>query len=354
MTIQVFGEESRANYVLLSDTLDLTQVSLDDAREGVSVAGAIGGQLLVGTETGMTSFEITPELEWQERSSISFADYPTFSNVYFLNEQTSYLTYDLTKRVVWDPTSLEIKGTMEDSQLALERDGFQLFQAAGNRSSQVFAGPVLQPFHYHDEDWFNFAQDTQIVPYDPETHAELAPIDAPCPSLTFQSQDEAGNTYFSDYGYNPTLALYGEGPAPCVVRIRPDLTLDDAFTTDMRQWTEGRYSTDFRYLRDGLGIASVLHHEELDADFTTGYDVAVDDEVYVGDVWRVWLFDLDAGTARPIDGIEAGPHWGWNYAQLDGRTFVFLDKIYELDLESASVKASIDVPGTIYEWVRLR
>jgi len=365
----IFGDDGgRTVYVTLRDSIDVSEVTFDDAREfnGVASFEAIGGRLFVadGEAPRIIRFDITPELRWEEGPALGFDAYPLTDNANFFyqfaaDEHHRYLPFDGSKRIIWDPTDFVIKGVMEDSALELERDGLFL-EAGGNRNGTDYGGgPVMQPFFYHDEDWYVFGDRSSIAVYDPVTHAETSVIDAPCAGLAVASRDEAGNTYFSSWDYGPTRALYGLGPAPCVVRVRPDRTLDAAWTTDLRSLTGGRYAINFRYLRNGIALADVLHDEEIDADFSTMViDPDVDDEVWTGGHFHLWRFDLNAGTAAPYDGVDI-PGLGWTPSFVDGRAFLFVPhdfgartRVYELDAQG-NASEHLDVAGAA-SWLRVR
>jgi hypothetical protein len=369
MMTQVYDVDDRTVYISLSDTIDVTELSLEGAREfgGVANFAAVGGRLLVsdGYEPLITEFEIDSALQWVERRSVSFSGYPVQDNANFysqfiLDDETAYLSFESSKRVVWSPAAMEIRGVMDGSSLASARDGLTL-EAGGNRNGVRYDGAVLQAFFYHDEDWFNFSPSSQVVAYDPETHEEMTVIDAPCPGLSIATLDEVGNTYFSSYDVMPTQALYGIGPKPCVVRVRPDLTLDEAWTTDFTSWTGGRYVSNFRYVGGGRAIANVFHPEELSADFSADVDPAVVDEVRdTGPAWRLWLFDLEAQAAAPVEGIDVEMGSGAQFAVLEERTFVFLpydsyarSRIYEIGPSGVATER-FDVIGDVFKWVRVR
>lgn len=369
MMTQVYDEDDRTVYLSLSDTVELTELSLDSAREfgGVANFAVVGGRVLVsdGYEPLITEFEIDAGLSWVEGRTVSFSGYPVQDNANFyaqfiLDDQTAYLPFESSKRVVWDPTAMEIRGVLEESSLAPMQDGLML-EAGGNRNGVRYDGAVLQAFFYHDDDWFEFAPSSQVVAYDPETHEEMTVIDVPCPGLSIATLDEAGNTYFSSYDVMPTQALYGIGPAPCVARVRPDLTLDEAWTTDFTSQTGGRYLSNFRYVGGGRAIANVFHPEGLDADFDAVLDPDVIDEIRdTGPGWRFWLFDLDAQTAAPVEGIDVEMGSGAQFAVLEGRTFVFLpydsyarSKIYEIAPDGVATERH-DITGDVFKWVRVR
>lgn len=362
----VWSDDEPTGYVLLSDTLDLARVSLADAREvpGYASMAAVGGDLLVasGDEPSITRYVVGDDLSWQQGPTLSFLnqglDEAGFYRQYLLEDSTAYTDLEVNKRIVWDPSALEIVDVLETSQLPLERDGLPLF-ANFNRSYHRFEGAVLRPFSYHDEDWYVWAADTQIVAYDPNTQEEASILDAPCPALDTVSRDEAGNSYFSTWEYAALHGLMGH-PAPCVVRVTPDGALDASWTPDMTEWTGGRLFKLFQYVADGKAIALVLHDEDFDAVDFTGLD---SDGFYEleGQNYRLWLFDLEQQTAQPLAGVAAEDVSStYSLARLDGRTFLFtaaadsaFSKIYELDA-AGNVSERFEAPGLVYQWLKLR
>lgn len=279
-----------------------------------------------------------------------------FERHWFMNGETAYLTLEVTSRVVWSPADMLIKGVMDDTALVPERDGFVL-DATFNRQPRMLKGPILIPFYYRDEDWYLFAPVTSIAVYDRVTNAESAIIDVPCPGLEVPSQDEVGNTYYSSWTYGPTLGLYGLGPAPCIRRITPDSTLDETWTPDFTEWTDGRPVHVFRYLRDGKAVGSVLHVDEVDIDFSV-YDE--EESWELDNHWKLWVFDMETQSGTPIEGIEEAVGSGFFSASIDGRTFLFVpntdwsrSSVYELDLDGQALKR-FETTGFINDFIRVR
>ncbi|MEY4547012.1 MAG: hypothetical protein RL685_3207 [Pseudomonadota bacterium] len=193
--------------------------------------------------------------------------------------------------------------------------------------------------------------------YDPVTHQETSVIDGPCPGRAVPSRDEAGHTYFSSWDYTPFFALYGEAAPPCVARVKPDRTLDTAFTTDMTELTGGRYVMNFRYVRDGWGLADVLHSEELDVDFSAELDPAVLNQIYDFSHYHLWR-TLRRGTAEPYRDVGAAS-FGWSTTNIDERSFLFVPleggartKIFELD-NAGSASEVFEIEGDA-SWSRVR
>ncbi len=358
-------DDNYTSYIALTDSLDLSSVSLDRAREfpGFASIATVGGRLFVASATDprVTSYTATPDLRWIDGQSVSFASYGAadsgFWNQFFLDEHTAYVTIDVTSRIVWDPTAMEIRGLMEDTHLPLERDGLRLEPTVSRqvRPPQV---PVLRPFYYRDENYIEYGARTPIAVYDPVTNAESAVIDVPCPAVEVETRDEAGNAYFSAWTYGPELGLYGIGPACCIARITPEGTVDETWNTDLKGWTGGREVGVFRYMRDGKAIGTVLQQEEIQADFSAAYDQDVADALG-GDVWRLWLFDLESQSATPIQGIGL-MNRGFNWATFEGRTFVMVPyqdwsrtRVYEVDLQGNATE-HYDTTGSFYDWIKVR
>jgi hypothetical protein len=256
----------------LSNTLDVAQVSLTDAREfpGFATIASVGGRLLVSTfpSAEVNRFELGDDLLWREPQSLSFANYGTedvgFSAQFFASERFAYLTYDVTRHVVWDPVELRVVAAKEGPALPQLGDAGMSLSAAYNRTFWIPKGnTVLKPFYYRDSDGFRYAPSTQIAVYDASSHEPTSIIDAPCQGLENATQDEAGNTYFSTWNVSPLLFLYGDAPAPCFRRVLPDKTLDEQWAPDVAAWTGGRPTGVMRYLADGKAISSVLHQEEI-------------------------------------------------------------------------------------------
>lgn len=369
MMIQVYDTEDRTVYAHLSDSLELDEIDLTQAREFASVANFVpyDGRLLVssGLAPTITEYEVTDDFEWIEGRSIGFAGFPVGDNAnlfghFFLDEHTAFMPYGVTSRVIWDPAEMQISGTAENSELELFR-GDLMLENAGNRNSITFeSGESQQIFFYITEDWFRFGPESILAFYDRTTLEETRTVTIPCPGLSIGTRDEEGYTYYGTWSSPVTLALFGEGPMPCNARVTPEGALDEAWTTDFREWTDGRFVNNFRYIGNGRAIASVLHHDEMDVDWDAGYDPDVADLVSNGGYWHLWLLDLEAETARPIEGIDVSMGEGVQFAVLEGRTFVFLPydqwartRIYEID-ETGAATERADTIGDVFKWMRVR
>src|SRR5690606_36821017 len=193
---------------------------------GYTSIGVADGQLLVtNAETPIIyRFGIGDGLTWQERGELSLLNEGVtdsgFYSQYVKRDSMAYAGQDAVTRALWDPVGFAVEGSRMDTELALARDGLDLF-VNYNRNYFVFDDRVMRPFSYHDQDWFRWAPDSQIVIYDRDSHAEEAVLEAPCPGLDTITEDERGNLYFSNWEYPALHALTGSGAAPCVARVTP-------------------------------------------------------------------------------------------------------------------------------------
>lgn len=367
----VWGVEGATGYVTLTDTLDLDRVSLEGAREfpGYTSIGVAGGQLLVTNAEDPTiyRFAVDADLGWEDRGRLSLLNLGVtdsgFYRQYLQRDALAHAEIDVGQRALWDPIGFEVAGTQIDSQLVLQRDGLDLF-ANYNRAYFVFEGPVVRPFSYHDQDWFRWADDSLLVVYDPGTNAERSVIEAPCPGLDTITQDERGNLYFSSWEYPALHALVGTGAAPCVARVTPERRLDVDWAPDLTAWTGGRHVMNFRYLGQGKAIGAVLHSEKFGAGFDFASAFSDIDAFWDASAlhYRLWMFDLEAGTAAPVRGLpddDLSP--SYSHAQLEGRTFLLreasdfsLTSVYELGVDGEATERFKVIGGSSYQWVKLR
>jgi hypothetical protein len=367
MMLQVYDDSGdRTVYVSLSDTLGVSSVSLAEAREfpGVANLASIGGKLLIsdGNEPKITEFDVTDAHEWREGRSVSFGEYPLDDNANFyyqfiVNEHKALLPFAGTKRVVWDPGAMKIIGALEDTTLVGKEDPLVL-EAGGNRNGVRYDSSIVQAFFYHDEDWSTYGKGSHLVVYDADTQKEKKVIDVPCPGLSLATRDEAGATYFGTWDIS-VATLAGKAPATCLAKVSPTFELEG--TTDLRDWTGGRFVNNFRYVGGGKAFGNVLHHEELGVTSPAQLDdKALGDLWMSGPHWRLWLFDVEKKTGKPVEGVDVALSSGAQMAELDGRTFLFVPyddwgrtKAYELDADGKATPR-FDTVGDVFKWVRVR
>ena len=122
-------------------------------------------------------------------------------------------------------------------------------------------------------------------------------------------------------------------------------------------------------MREGKAVATVLHTDEVDIDYSAGY--AEEAAAELDSHWRLWFFELEAETPRPIAGIEdvgsgfflqglGGRAPGGRWANFESRPFMFapnLDwsrsSVFELDTGGNATKR-FESAGFINDWIRVR
>jgi hypothetical protein len=349
--------DNRVSYVYLSKTLDFPErIELSQSREFFGYANSIeaSGFLVMSDEGSvMRKWAISSDLKWSEVTSISFASYEDTDDVGFwrqtvVNPTSAFLLHNVTDRLVWNPTEFKILRDVTETTLPLKKDGLDLaFAAHRDPSPSVdYKGPPLRPFGYEGEnaqgDWVT-SPNSLVVRYEPETYAEAAIYDVPCRSLQAPSQDEQGNTYWSDTGYEAQDALFpATGKAkPCVAKFGPDGVYDPTWTTDFASWTGGRLVGTWRYVRDGIAVGTVLHHEEVTADFTQAPSEATLEEL--AKHWYLWTFDLKTKTAKQT-ALKTPVDRGFMSAEFGDRYFI-LQTPWEPRSEVQNYEVSID--GTV-------
>lgn len=393
-TVAVYAPDGTLQYSLVRSELNV-EIGVDDLAQahefpGYTGVAAIGGHVITGdSETPFaTKWEIGEDLSWKQvGNKLNFADYFTGDadglNFYFQSIRGSdmYFFYgaDRTSRVHWNIDGWKIVGDHQDTNLPTPPAGWSLGSTGNRTGVRDFVGPVLQTFNMSEDETGLGSDKSWIALYDPETHEEKDVIDVPCPGLQQSTLDEEGNAYVSTTFNMPTRALYGVEPASCVVKVKPDGTLDEAFGyNDLRDLTGGYYGVNFRYLADGKAVANVLHDDRVtDADFASGVvDPAVEiaiggqwtDEGYIQEdttFWELHLIDLEAGTSQIIEGFAAEHDVSYYtiFFQVDGHTFVSVqhdvesithNAMYELDLDSATVTPAGEVVGDLAGIERVR
>jgi hypothetical protein len=367
--VREVGDEEVSNFVTLTKSIDLKsdspELATSKAREFKGAVFAVSGNLIEVDGSTIRQWKVTDDLKFVEGASVNFSDYPLpeGGNYFFQfisDDHHLFLPFDVSSRIVWDPIDMKIVKVVEDSKVPLELDGLMALPG-GNRTEIRYDGTIKMPYFYLDEDYIEFADKTTLGLYDRQTFAEVGTIDLPCPGLAIATQDEDKNTYYSTWDFSPLQALYGKGPKPCVARLKPDDKLDEAFTTDLTDLTEGRFSANFWYVRDGWGLTDVLHNETLDLDFTAStIPPEAVDEVWKKEHWKIWFVDLKNKTAHPLDQLGADINRAfWELMKVGNRTFLRLEteaetvKFYELgEAGSATLFDEIKEGGATWQMVR--
>lgn len=256
---------------------------------------------------------------------------------------------------------MEIERVLDDSALPSSDEGVLKLVPGGNRARAIFEdGDYMHAFWYVDENWSDYGSTSPIAVYDSETLREKRVIDVPCPGLNVATRAEDGSTYYSPFDITAG-AMLGQQTAPCIAKIGADRMLED--TWDLREWVDGHFAANFRYIGNGKAIANVFLHEAFDVSEIEELDLATLSEALwgTGPHWQLWLLDVETKRGQAIEGIDAdlGINGWTSSAVVDGRAFAFLaydgrTKTYELDPSAGTASEHFDVVGTVTDWLRVR
>lgn len=348
LVTMIFGDNGDATtYVALLDALEDQQVSLESAVEfpGWASIAAFDDGLLVanGEAPEITRYEIEAG-ELVAGDTVSFANFGVdsvsfFHNLFF-DSSTAHLRLEETARILWNPSELSIEGSVEAPQIMRERDGLAI-SASNAEGIAVREDGAFWPYFWHDVDWYEFHQHSQIGIYQPDGSVEL--LDVPCPALNVVTRDEDDNLYFS--GMVDTLGhAYAEpqnAVERCVARIDAgEQTIAEGWPRSFDELVGGRPAGRFQYMRDGKGLLLVFHEERATID-------PEDTASIFTDHWALWLVDLESWSAERIE------DWGYGssnvfISRVGGRTF-----LHDVAADfSEAVISEVDVDGTVTERIR--
>jgi hypothetical protein len=352
-----------ATYVSVFNSLDVTSLDLEKAGEhaGFATIGAVDGKLFVGAGEGaeVSRFNVYDDGSLEAAGKLSFASYgltsaPLYLN-HFVDSTSAYMSLEESKRILWNPSTMQISGVLESPSIVREREGL-VVRSSYDRARVVRDGFSYQAFYWTDGDYYDFLPSSQIAVYSNADDSLVKLIDAPCPGLDAATQDEAGNLYFSNWVFSAAApVLEADAPDTCVVRIKKgEQDLDTAWTKSLSSMVGGRQTAAFRYLANGVGVVAVFHDENVTIDDKTEPGV-----ITGGNHWKLWRVNLDSGTAAPVEGLDfiAGGYYAFN---IEGRTFLLLPTsdyaktaVWELGVNGAAVKR-FETLGWAYQFVKVR
>ena len=119
----------------------------------------------------------------------------------FIAPDKAYFLADSGDYVVWNPTTMEIRGTVTMPRLA-PREGIDA--APSLDRGMIVRGDRL----YHTVAWtdyknYKMVSGSAIFVVDVKTDTFVEMLEAPCPDLNVATADAAGNLYFSNWVYSP-------------------------------------------------------------------------------------------------------------------------------------------------------
>jgi hypothetical protein len=333
-------------YIALLDTLEEQSVSLNTATEyaGWASIAPFEGDLLIslGETPSITRHSIVEGVLRPVGDTLSFAEFGVSSASFFHNviidSQHAHLRLEETSRVLWNPSELVLSSPdpVTAPEIALERDGLGV-SASNIEGVAMREDGLFWPYFWHDEDWYEFHQQSQIGIYQPDGSVEI--LDVPCPALNIATQDEAGNIYYS--GMVDTIAFQALEASStlerCVARINAgEQKVAEGWPRNLDELTDGRPAGRFYYLRDGVGLLSVFHAELATVD---PEDIFAS---FFADHWALWLVDLNEWSAKRIEDRDFGSS-NLFFSRLGQRTFIH-DVASDF---SQTVISEIDIDGGI-------
>jgi len=348
---QVYGADfaTSTSYVALVPSLDVSRISLDDARE-LNERGTVAKLgdyvfLASSTEPVVNRFTLEPDGSLKPAGSLNFSNYGVPE--YFTLDSWGAVLVDAERayvfngadgsHVAWNPTTLEITGTIDGPDIVEEGYNFESIAVVrGDRMYRVFT-------FLNYETWEFLPAPQYLAVYDLKTD-ELVDVveDSRCPQLYSRPfVDEQGDIYFSGWVWTPGLTLTGDYPKSCSLRIKsgedtfdPDWQLD--FAADV---TGGREAAVMRYLGNGKALLDVFYDERANIDETTDPQ-----ELSSTPNWRLWTFDLETKQGSPIEALDfkAG---GYSDVQVDGRNFLMVPNSDYSETTAYELKDGDAVPG---------
>lgn len=321
MATAVSDDDGSSTYVQLFQDLPDGELDLSTAREfpGWSDLRVSGGKLFVSSGEGPTvwRFSVGADGQLAEDGSLGFDHYANYAHMYqqaFVNAEKAYLVGDAGEYVVWNPTTLEIVGTIPLPELPSRAS--IVAAPAYDRGMVVRDGLLFHAISFTDYANFAMAPSSAIVVVDIATDRVLTTLDAPCPDLNVGALDAAGHIYFSNWVYSPGATLANAGAPACVVKIpNGEATIDADWTLRFRDVTSGHEGAALSVLGDGRAVFSVFMEDNAP------FDPEQDDvSAWVfGANWKSYELDLTTRDgARELTGLPW--HGGGYYTARLGET----------------------------------
>jgi hypothetical protein len=362
---QVYGADfaTSTSYVPLVPSLDVDEISLDDAREvdGRASVAAIGEWLFIASSSApvIDRFEVEADGSLKKAGSLNFMNYGVpehfsidpWGAVLISPEKAYIFNGNDGSHVIWNPTTLEITGEIEGPDIVQEGYNFESIAfVRGDRMYRLFT------FLNYDS-WEFLAEPQYLAVYDLEKD-ELIDIveDSRCPQLYSRPfMDERGDIYFSGWSWTPGLTLTSDYPSSCALRVKKG---EDRFDPDWKldfaaQITDGRQAAVLRYLGDGKALLDVFHDERVTIDEDTDAQ-----ELSNTPNWRVWTVDLNSKTGSPMEGLDfkAG---GYQDIEVDGSTFLMVpnedySETTAFEVVDGEAEERFKIQGSSYHMVQVR
>lgn len=316
------------SYVPIVPSLDVEEISLDDAREvnGRASIGTVGKWLFIASssEPVINRFELRDDGSLKAAGSLNFMNYgvPEFFSIdawgaVFISAEKAYIFNGSDgSHIIWKPTTLEITGEIKGPEIT--KEGYNLESIAVVRGNRMYR--VFTLLNYDTWEFLPEPQYLAVYDLDNDEIIDMA-SESRCPQLYSRPfVDENDDIYFSGWVWTPGLTLTSDYPKSCALRVKkgedkfdPEWQLN--FAEDL---TDGREAAILRYLGKGKALLDVFYAERADIDDKTDAQQLANTPN-----WRTWTVDLEKKTGAPIESLDfkAG---GYTDVRVGDRTFLMV------------------------------
>lgn len=357
--------EGRTLYLWAVDSLD-KDLEIASATEipGNSRHWSYEGAVYVGLAEEPTIVKLVPG----EQGGLKEADKVSFAHtglsgvpagVAFLAPDKAYLFAESQYLVViWNPTTMEITGSIDLSHLKKEQFSVEMHMAS------VGAERIYVPLRYFD--WANqkYVAKAEVMIFDPSKD-ELAGIASSdrCVGAQRPFEQADGTTYLLADGRSYLVqawAMDADQPVPhnCILRILPGATDFDAdFFVDIPELTGGPDAATafWRGGADGVAFAKLFHEDQLDpsADGSAF-------KIWSYPTFGLWRFELgDTVKATQVKGVPYSIV-DFGGVAVEDQFYIGLTKdtsrspVYRVDPATGEAKKAFEIDGQLREIFRLR
>lgn len=361
VSTQIFGEVT-TSYLPVVPSLDVDAIGIEDALElqGRSSIAQVGDWIFAAASTApvVTRYTVGDDGSLARDAVIDFsnAGVPEYFSIdawgaVFVNEEKAYIfNGNDGSHVVWNPTTMEITGSIEGPDIVEE--GYSMESVAVVRGNRMF-----RMFTFLNYDTWEFLPEPQyLAVYDVETDELLSLTEETrCAQLyATPTLDEAGNIYFSGFVWTTGLALTSDYPKSCALRVKAgEEGFDPEWMLDFADVTEGREAATMLYVGDGKALIDVFHDERATIDESTDAQ-----ELSSTNNWRIWLIDIEAKTGAPVESVDFKGA-GLSGVQVGGKTYVMLPNVdwsetTAWELVGDDVVQRFTVQGNSYQILKAR
>lgn len=356
----------RASFLTLLSSLDPSDEELDlsNAYEfpGNSDFWALGGYVYTtsGEAPTITRNRVSATGELEEDVVLSFGRFGVPSTAFWANllvdENRAFIANGISEFVAWNPSTMEILGTVTLPELE-NRDGLRPTFGTADRGSVIQDGKLFQPVAWTDLAFARRDPSSVILVIDIERQEFIDTIEAPCPGLAYGSVDDEGNVYFSPWWHGVGATLVLDAAQTCTVVVDP-ATLTVSEVLNFSDLAEGRQGTGMRHIGNGNLVFTAFHEEEVDVE--AAIEQGDPFSILETTNWRLWRYDRESGTASVIEDVPSN-NGGIYWFEIDGISHALVPTgfysdtaVYRFDPDGDGAEVLFDYPGWALRLFRVR